>query len=257
MSVRWLTWVWEDAPDNFTGERLLVLLALADTAHDSGELWMSRKHLAAKARCSEEYVRRTLRELESLNLLTVVEAGRRGRATVYQLHRKAATTIRDNTVVPIAVETPTTVVPNSDADSAVRDNSEPIRGNSVRSHPSSTSVVPANAGTETAAAVSADDGDAAAKAWWERQNPRPIGKGAWHSLLAVCRAAHERGFARADIEAALDSIGCVPSIQQMDKILRQVQPRWNDRQSARQQRLQRGGELVRRLAPTTAWELEA
>lgn len=64
----------------------------------------------------------------------------------------------------------------------------------------------------------------AARSWWERQNPRPIGKRAWHSLVSVCEAAEARGFSAEQIEAALDGLGVVPSIQQMDRVLRGVVP---------------------------------
>lgn len=65
-------------------------------------------------------------------------------------------------------------------------------------------------------------GIAAARAWWCRQQPRPLGKGAWHALQNVCLAAGERGWTAEQIEAALDRTGGVPSATQLDRALRQT-----------------------------------
>ena len=42
----------------------LVLIALADAAHDDGITWISQENIAKKARVTEQTVRRVLRELE-------------------------------------------------------------------------------------------------------------------------------------------------------------------------------------------------
>lgn len=86
MSVRWITTVWQHSP--YRAERLLVHLALADFANDEGLCWPSQKTLAFKARCSINYVRLTVQQMEKDGLLTVKErAGGRGRSAQYILQR--------------------------------------------------------------------------------------------------------------------------------------------------------------------------
>ena len=46
---------WRDAP--YDGTQLLLLLALADYANDSGYCFPTQKQLAEKCRCSERHVR--------------------------------------------------------------------------------------------------------------------------------------------------------------------------------------------------------
>lgn len=55
MSIKIMSWVWDNSP--YEGSALLLHLALADYANDSGECWPSQTTLAAKARCSDRYVR--------------------------------------------------------------------------------------------------------------------------------------------------------------------------------------------------------
>lgn len=62
MSVRVLTQVFEHSEAKLAGR--LVLLALADSAHDDGITWIGQELIAEKARVSEQSVRRVLRTLE-------------------------------------------------------------------------------------------------------------------------------------------------------------------------------------------------
>lgn len=55
MSIKIMSWVWDNSP--YEGAALLLHLALADFANDAGECWPSQVTLAAKARCSDRYVR--------------------------------------------------------------------------------------------------------------------------------------------------------------------------------------------------------
>lgn len=68
MSVQALAWAWKTTTGS-SGQRL-VLLALADTANDTGECWPGVEHLADKTLISERQVRRHLDALERLGLLT-------------------------------------------------------------------------------------------------------------------------------------------------------------------------------------------
>lgn len=74
---------------------------------------------------------------------------------------------------------------------------------------------------ETAVAVIAEH-EQVARRWWEKQKVKPIGKSAWHSLLAICKAATDKGYTQQQIEQALDYIGTVPTIRQMDLVLRGI-----------------------------------
>ena len=67
-----MTRVWEHA--SVKGSALLLLLAIADHAHDDGTgAWPSQKTLATKTRLSVRQVRRLLEQLEARGELRVVE----------------------------------------------------------------------------------------------------------------------------------------------------------------------------------------
>lgn len=221
MSIRWMTRVWDDSP--YDGTRLLIHLALADMAHDDGRFFASQAHLADKARCSTEHVRKTIRDMEARGLVAILEKGSsRGRATVYQL---CANQVEPPNTVGESAVTPTGVG-SSEPPNTVGDNSPTLTGQLPNSAPNHSSYALVLDPT-TSAAPAAEEigpGESAARAWWLRQNPRPIGKRSWHALKAVTAAAEERGYDQAQIERALDAIGVVPSMQQMDRALRGVTP---------------------------------
>lgn len=70
------------------GSEVLVLLALADQANDEGLCWPSQEKLAPKARQSVSTLRRSLRSLEKMGLLTTItRSSTRGRrSNLYLLH---------------------------------------------------------------------------------------------------------------------------------------------------------------------------
>lgn len=74
MSVRVLTQVFEHSEAKLAGR--LVLLALADSAHDDGITWIGQELIAEKARVSEQTVRRVLRELELGGMIETRKAQR-------------------------------------------------------------------------------------------------------------------------------------------------------------------------------------
>lgn len=98
MSIKIMSWVWDNSP--YSGSALLLHLALADYANDSGECWPSQVSLAAKARCSERYVRTTTSKMVDDGFLEVVSASN-GKST----HRYRL--IARNSVPPRNSETPT------------------------------------------------------------------------------------------------------------------------------------------------------
>jgi hypothetical protein len=81
MSVRVSHQVWENAP--YSGTKLNILLALADSAHDTGLTWPSQANLAQKARCTEQYVRRCLKQFEEDGWVIVVKEAAQHRTKNY------------------------------------------------------------------------------------------------------------------------------------------------------------------------------
>lgn len=70
MSIKVMASVWADAPEDVKLGKLLVLLALADFAHDDGGgAYPAIPTLAAKARLTDRQTQRILRELESRGLV--------------------------------------------------------------------------------------------------------------------------------------------------------------------------------------------
>ena len=86
MSVRVLSWAW--SLEEVMGSEALVLLALADQANDEGLCWPAQEKLAPKARQSVSTLRRSLRSLEKMGLLTTItRSSTRGRrSNLYLLH---------------------------------------------------------------------------------------------------------------------------------------------------------------------------
>lgn len=223
MSIRWITKVWSDSP--YDGTKLLIHLALADISHDDGRFFASQSNLASKGRCSIEYVRKVINEMIADGHLKIITKGNsRGNATVYQLiWKKLPNSVGEEQSLG-EVELPNSDTPDSPTLTPSLPNSTPY-------HPSYTSVLSTTKSDETAIAVVAD-WEQVAKQWWEKQRVKPLGKGAWHSLLQICKAAEARGYSKEQIEQALDYIGTVPTMRQMDLVLRGVGVKTKHEQSA-------------------------
>lgn len=86
MSVRATNWAW--SLEEVMGSEAMVLLALADQANDEGFCWPAQEKLAPKARQSVSTLRRSLRSLEKMGLLTTItRSSTRGRrSNLYLLH---------------------------------------------------------------------------------------------------------------------------------------------------------------------------
>ena len=223
MSIRWITKVWADSP--YDGTRLLIHLALADISHDDGRFFASQSNLSTKGRCSVEYVRKVINEMIADGHLKIITKGNsRGNATVYQLiWKKLPNSVGEEQSLG-EVELPNSDTPNSPTMEAQLPNATPY-------HPSYTSVLSTTKSDETAIAVVALS-EAVARRWWEKQRVKPLGKGAWHSLLQITKAAEARGYSEEQIEQALDYIGTVPTMRQMDLVLRGVGVKTKHEQSA-------------------------
>lgn len=71
MSIKVMSWVWDNSP--YDGKALLVHLALADFANDSGECWPSQTTLARKARCTDRHVRDVIRMMQTDGYIEIVK----------------------------------------------------------------------------------------------------------------------------------------------------------------------------------------
>jgi hypothetical protein len=204
-----MTKVWSDSPYN--GTRLILHLALADMAHDDGKFFASQTHLAQKSRCSVHYVREVINEMIANGHIKIISKGNsRGNATVYQLIYKQLPN-SDREMDGLKDDQ----LPNSD-----RDNSLTLTPQLPISTSHHSSYTPVLSTTDETAIAVRPEFEEIAKRWWEKQSVKPLGKGAWHSLLKVCEAASKRGYTAKQIEQALDYIGTVPSMRQMDLVLR-------------------------------------
>jgi len=223
VSIRWITKVWADSP--YDGTRLLIHLALADISHDDGRFFASQSNLSTKGRCSVEYVRKVINEMIADGHLKIITKGNsRGNATVYQLiWKKLPNSVGDEQSLG-DVELPNLDTPDSPTLGVQLPNATPY-------HPSYTSVLSTTQSNETAIAVVVLS-EAVARKWWEKQRVKPLGKSVWHSLLAICQAAEKREYTAEQIEQALDYIGTVPSMRQMDLVLRGVGVKTKHEQSA-------------------------
>lgn len=250
MSVRVQSHVWDlDLP---TTEKM-VLLILADHADDEGQnAWPSVARIARKASISERQVQRILRSLCDSGFIAVErqaggsrEQREDRRPNRYTIRMDGVTSVTPRSSSRGDIETPRgdTGVANG----VTPMSPEPYIDTSTTEPP--TTRTPA----QQEAPPPAGPGEAAARAWWIRQDPRPIGKRAWHALKSVCEAAQERGYDQAQIEAALNAIGVVPSVQQMDRALRGVSPQ---RPSATRMYLEAAASLETRQAQAAAASLK-
>ncbi len=108
MSVRVMSAVWDLA---LPPSEKLVLLALADWAHDDGRCWPSIKAVAEKSGVSERTVQRMLREAEKNGLIERKEVV--GKGCEYRLNPRHSVTPDKVPPVTTATKTPDTVSPNT------------------------------------------------------------------------------------------------------------------------------------------------
>jgi len=84
MSVHVSSQVWMNCQQS--GDRLLLMLALADFANDDGICWPSQLSLAARTRCTERGVQKMIDALEKLGEIEIMrEGGGRGVSAKYRL----------------------------------------------------------------------------------------------------------------------------------------------------------------------------
>ena len=84
MSIRVMTQVWDSG--QYSGSKLLLLLALADFAHDDGDnIYPTVDTLVQKTRCDRRTVQRNLRQLEGEGAIRLVRPASRHGPAEYQI----------------------------------------------------------------------------------------------------------------------------------------------------------------------------
>jgi hypothetical protein len=81
MSIKIMNAVWQLSKQK--GTPLLLMIAIADNANDTGEAWPGIEYLAHKIRMSERQTQRLVRDLEKTDELIVERGGGRGNAHRY------------------------------------------------------------------------------------------------------------------------------------------------------------------------------
>lgn len=76
MSVKAMSYVWEHSP--YTGNALIVHLALADHCDDQGICWPSQKYLASKCKVSVRQIRRIIHQMVEDNYLFIETPAKAG-----------------------------------------------------------------------------------------------------------------------------------------------------------------------------------
>lgn len=182
---------------------LRTYAVLARFTDKNDECFPSRALLAERSFCSERQVDRHLEELELHGMLVIKKERSKGKwpRNVYRLITAAPVDKNDHWT--------------SDA-SPVDKNVAQL----VDTHVALTRTIDNENQVTKGASTKVDAGDLLAKRWWEAQTVKPIGKRAFFALRNVCRAALDAGYEADAIIAALDSIGGVPSVSQLDRVLK-------------------------------------
>lgn len=204
-----------DAEVSATAIRLYCVLQRY--ANSDGLCHPSRRTLAERCGCSTATIDRAVDELVAIrallvahrrtdrgdqtsNLYTVVTA-----PPYAQMHRPLLT---DDDTPLCTSDEQTKASINESQEPNVPTDKKPVHGKAVVRKDAQT-LAYANAGKQIA------------QQWWEAQTIKPIGKNAWHSLLAVCVAAVTSGHSAEAVLQALNEIGSVPSVGHLDRQLKQ------------------------------------
>lgn len=84
MSVRVMSWIWDNS--DTIGTARLLLLAIADNAdHDGRNAWPSIATLVRKTRLSERTIQRTVKELEAGGHIELIRGGGRGNTHLFRV----------------------------------------------------------------------------------------------------------------------------------------------------------------------------
>jgi hypothetical protein len=84
MSIKVMSWVWENGPADAVDR--LVLLALADFCNDTGDCWPSMDTIGAKACMTGRGARNVVRRLQAEGWISVAVGGGRGGCSRYHIN---------------------------------------------------------------------------------------------------------------------------------------------------------------------------
>lgn len=88
MSIKLMSELWDNKDPRLTGNRLLILLCLADHANDAGVCWPSMQRLADRARIDRRNVVTHIRDLEAIGYLEITR--KPGGVNTYRVIAKPA-----------------------------------------------------------------------------------------------------------------------------------------------------------------------
>lgn len=81
MSIKIMSRVWEKSKQG--GSQLLLLLAIADNANDSGFAWPGQEYLAKKIRMNKRSIPRLAKKLHEVGELYIVDRSNQGKSNQY------------------------------------------------------------------------------------------------------------------------------------------------------------------------------
>lgn len=205
---------------NISAHAVRLYAVLNRYAQGKGECYPSRKRLAGHLAVSKDTIDRALDDLVELGAIEVTKRQtERGewRSNLYLVRTTPPKGVAAPMPPPSRTRAHTVAAP-------VPTEREPIEREKLK-------------GTRSrSASPAATEAERIAKAWWDRQEVKPAGARAWHSLKNSITAVVERGWKATDILDALDRIAAVPSVAQLDRELRKPRVEsWAERK-AREER---------------------
>lgn len=225
MSVQAMSDVLEHSP--FAGATFLVHLLIADTVNEQNEYhyWAAQDYLAKKCRLTTRSVRRAITELVDAGYLVVVKRPGRYETVTYRFvfHERLSKSRPDTMSYESASSdrTPSPAGRTSGPDERTQCPTNPIEHKEPK----------------LARSTKSNAGDDVAKAWYEEQDPKPLGGSqAFFALRELCRKAINAGHSPGHTKATLDRLGYIPSATIFDKELRNPRPESFSERKAREDR---------------------
>lgn len=231
------------------GTDKLVLIGIANHDGDGGS-WPSHETLAKYANCSVTRVKQSIKTLVELGEIAVqVKAGGDSNTRNDRRPNLYMVTLVCPPTCDGSKKHRTTVTPSAcrnEIHDSQKCDPRQAEMDATTGTPSAYEPPIENRPKVEPRSTSSNAGDDVAKRWWEEQDPRPAGKGAWWSTLNACRAVAHAGWEAEQIYQALNRIGGVPSVAQLDRELRR--PGGRRYETNRERSLREAGERLRRLA---------
>jgi Helix-turn-helix domain len=107
VSIRIMSWVWDNSP--YDGTALLLHLRLADHSNDDGYCYPSQKGLSKAARCSVRHIRSLMKQMVDDGYLEVLSVSDGRKNNTYQLRNPSS----GGTPLPPVAQIPSRRKPSS------------------------------------------------------------------------------------------------------------------------------------------------